>query len=136
MKLNTYLSFNGDCEEAFNFYVECFGGGNVSMFKFAGSPMADQVPPEWQDKVMHATLMLGENVLMGADSPPGSYETPKGFTISINTTNIEEAERVFQALAKQGKVTMPMQQTFWALRFGMLTDRFGIPWILNCDEAA
>jgi PhnB protein len=136
MELNTYLSFNGDCEEAFKFYGECFGGGNVSMFKFAGSPMADQVPPEWQDKVMHATLMLGKNVLMGADSPPGSYETPKGFTISISTSNIEEAERVFQALAKQGKVTMPMQQTFWALRFGMLTDRFGIPWILNCEEAA
>lgn len=137
MNLNTYLSFNGQCEEAFTFYANVLGGRVVSMFKYAGSPMAEQAPREWQDKVMHATLMVGDNVLMGADPPPGSgHEAPRGFQISVNTSKVEEAERVFQALAAQGKVVVPLEKTFWALRFGMLVDRFGIPWMVNCEEAA
>jgi PhnB protein len=106
------------------------------MFKYAGSPMADQVSADWQDKVMHSTLTLGDSVLMGADPPPNSYEAPKGFQISVNPGSVEEAERVFTSLSAGGKILMPLQQTFWARRFGVLVDRFGIPWMVNCEQPA
>src|SRR4029078_6331813 len=92
--------------------------------------MANAGAPEWQDKAMRATLMLGENALMGADTPSATYEAPRGFSISLNMNNPADADRVFNPLAAQGKIVMPIQQTFWAARFGMLVDRFGIPWMV------
>ena len=132
MNLNPYLSFKGDCETAFTFYEKTFGGKIDALIKYAGSPMSDQVPPEWADKVMHSHLTIGSQVLMGADSPPDSYQQPQGISVTINLGDVSKAERIFGALAEGGKVTMPLQQTFWATRFGMVTDRFGIPWLINC----
>ncbi len=135
MKLSPYLSFNGNCAEAFEFYAKCLGGKVASTFTFEGSPMAKEVAPEWRNKLMHARAIVGGQELMGADTPPGHYEQPKGISVSIGFEKPEEAERAFQALAENGKVTLPYQKTFWSAGFGMLVDRFGIPWMINCDQA-
>jgi len=98
--------------------------------------MAAQTPPEWKDRVMHAALKVNGNVLMGADVPPDSYKQPTGFAVAIQLEDAAEAERIFGALAEKGTVTLALQQTFWAERFGMLVDRFGIPWMINCGTTA
>jgi PhnB protein len=136
MQLNTYLNFNGECEAAFKFYERCFGGKIQMMMTHGESPMAQQTPPEWHTKIMHATLAVGGGVLMGSDAPPQSYEKPQGFFAQIDIGNPAGAERLFQALSENGTVQMPLQQTFWAARFGMLVDQFGIPWMINCGQPA
>ena len=133
MNINPYLSFNGDCEEAFRFYEQTFGGRIDSLMKYEGSPMSDWVPPEWGDKVMHVHLNLGSQGLMGADSHPDNYQRPQGMSVTINLNDVAQSERIFNALAEGGNITMPLQQTFWATRFGMVTDRFGTPWLINCE---
>src|SRR5439155_23361729 len=90
-------------------------------------------PAEWRKKILHARLVVGDAVLMGGDMPPERYESPKGFSVTIGVTEPTEAERIFKALSENGTVTMSLQQTFWAVRFGMLVDRFGIPWMVNCE---
>jgi PhnB protein len=105
------------------------------MLRHGESPMAEQVPPEWRDRIMHARLVVGDKVLMGSDAPPDHYEQPRGFSVSIGIDDPGEAERIFQAMAEKGTVRMPLQKTFWALRFGMLVDQFGIPWMVNCEGA-
>ncbi len=136
MQMNPYLSFNGQCEAAFAFYERCFGGQLGAIFRYAGSPMASQVPEDWQDKVMHGSLTVGGQVLMGGDVVPAAYEVPKGFSLSLQITSTSEAERIFHELAKEGRVTVPLEKTFWAARFGMVVDRFGIPWLINCEGSA
>lgn len=136
MKLNPYLSFNGQCEAAFKFYEQCLGGQIEGMMRWGESPMAEQVSPEWRNKIMHAQLTLGDQELMGSDSPPEQFEEPKGFSVLINVEDPAKAEQVFQALVENGTVKMPIQETFWAVRFGMLVDQFGIPWMVNCDKPA
>jgi len=133
MQLNTYLVFNGRCEEAFKFYEQCLGGKIAAMFTHAGTPAAEHVPPEWLSKIMHARLTVGDSVLMGSDAPPDRYKGAKGFSVNIAVEEPAEAERIFHALSENGTVGMPLQQTFWAARFGMLVDRFGIPWMVNCE---
>ena len=133
MRINTYLSFKGNCEEAFTFYEQCLGGQLAAIFRYAGSPMADQAPADWQNKVMHGSLTIGEQVLMGADIAPDRYEAPKGFSLSLEIKSTTEAERIFQELSRDGTVAMPLEKTFWAERFGVLVDRFGIPWQINCE---
>jgi PhnB protein len=136
MQLNPILSFDGECEAAFKFYEQCLGGKITFMLTHADSPMADQVPPEWRNKIMHATMTVGDRVLMGGDNPPGSYEEPRGISLSLAINDTADAERIFHALAEKGTVQMPLQETFWAARFGVLVDQFGIPWIINCEQAA
>ncbi len=133
MQLNTYLVFNGQCEEAFKFYEQCLGGKIAAMFTHAGTPAAEHVPTAWLNKIMHVRLEVGDSVLMGSDSPPDRYKPPKGFSVNIAVEKPEEAERIFHALAEGGTVGMPLEQTFWAERFGMVVDRFGIPWMVNCE---
>ncbi len=99
-------------------------------------PGADQFPVESHKLIMHATLSVGNEVLMGADAPPGRYQQPKGMNVSLHLKNIAEGERIFNALAEKGSVQMPFQETFWAARFGMCVDRFGIPWMVNCERAS
>ena len=135
MQLNPYLLFNGQCEAAFRFYERCLGGKIVAMMPHAGTPAEGQVPPEWRDKIIHARLVVGDQVLMGSDAPPDHFEKPQGFSVTLGIDNPVEAERVFNALAENGTVRMPIQQTFWAERFGMLVDRFGIPWMINCEKS-
>jgi PhnB protein len=133
VQISPYLSFKGECEAAFTLYAECLGGQTGAIFRYGGSPMADQAPADWQDKVMHGSLTIGTLLLMGGDVPPGRYEEPKGFSLSIQIKDPAEAERIFDALARDGRVTMPLEKTFWAERFGMVADRFGIPWLINCE---
>jgi PhnB protein len=90
-------------------------------------------PADWANKVMHGSVTIGNQVLMGADSPPGQYEESKGISLSLHIKSTDDAERIFNDLAKDGKVVMPLEKTFWAARFGMLVDRFGIPWMINCE---
>ena len=137
MQVSPYLLFNGQCEVAFKFYEQTLGGKIQAMMPFEGSPAANHVPGEWRKKILHAALTLPDNqVLMGSDPPPGNYEQPRGFSVALNPKSVEEAERIFKALSENGNVKMPMQQTFWAARFGMLVDRFGTPWMVNCEKAA
>jgi PhnB protein len=136
MQLSPYVNFNGQCEAAFKFYEQCLNGKIVSMTAYAGTPMAKQVPPEWHNKICHASLVAADNSLMGYDALPDRYDPPKGFYITIGIKDPLEAERLFGALAEGGTVGMPLQKTFWAVRFGMLVDQFGIPWMINCGEDA
>ena len=134
MQLNPYLSFNGQCEEAFQFYHQVLGGEIVAMISHEGTPAEQHVPPEWRKKIMHAYLRFDGQALMGGDAPPDHYSTPQGISVSLHVDDPAKAERIFQALAENGKVSMPIQETFWAVRFGMLTDRFGTPWMVNCSK--
>ena len=136
MKINPYLNFNGTCEAAFRFYEECLGGKILGIETFESAGMADFVPPDWRNKVMHAALVVGDQVLMGSDAPPGRFDEPKGFSVAIQVDTPEEAERIFHALAENGTVTMPIGETGWAIRFGMLVDQFGTPWMVNCQKQA
>ncbi len=133
MQMCVYLSFKGDCEAAFKFYERCLGAEGRSIFRYEGSPMADQAPVGWADKVMHGSVTVGDQVLMGADVAPDHYAAPKGFTLSLQMKSTDDAERIFRELAEGGTVVLPLAQTFWAARFGMLIDRFGIPWQINCE---
>ncbi len=136
MQLNPYLHFNGQCEEAFKFYEQCLGGKIVTMTTHGDSPMADQAPSEWRSKILHAHLTVGDNALLGSDVPSQYYEAPKGFSLTLNIDDPADGERLFNVLAENGTVQMPFQQTFWAARFGMLVDRFGTPWMVNCGQPA
>ena len=129
-----HLSFNGQCEAAFRFYERCLGGKIVVMLTWAGSPMASDAPPGFGDKILHATLTVGDNMLAGSDSPPGQYQQPQGFHILVNIRDAVEAERIFNALAENGTVAMPFQKTFWAAGFGVLTDQFGVSWLVNISS--
>jgi len=133
MQMITYVNFPGSCEEAFRFYEVSLRGRLGEIFRYAGSPMADQVSADWQDKVMHGSVTVGENLLMGADVVPDRYEQPQGFSLSLQLDDTTEAERMFRELSERGRVVMPLEQTFWAARFGVVVDRFGIPWTINCD---
>jgi PhnB protein len=134
VQLNPYLSFNGECEAAFRRYEKCLGGKIMFMMPYEGSPMEDQAPPGWGKKILHATMNVGAQVLQGADVTPDRYQRPQGISVSLEIEDPAEAERIFHALAENGTLQMPIQETFWALRFGMLIDRFGIPWMINCAK--
>jgi len=135
MQLNPYLFYNGTCKEAFELYERVLGGKIVMMLTHGETPAAGHVPPEWKDKIIHARMMLGDQALMASDAPPGRFDQPKGFSVNVSVDDPAEAERTFHALAENGKVTMPIGETFFAARFGMLVDRFGIPWMINCEGA-
>ena len=136
MYVNPHLNFNGNCKEAFRYYEEALGGKIEAMLPHEGTEAAQHVPAEWHKKIIHARMKLGDSVLMGADAPPGRYTEPKGMTVSLQVKTPAEAERAFKALAEKGTVQMPITKTFFSERFGMVTDRFGSPWMVNCDPAA
>ena len=135
MQVNTYLSFKGECETAFRLYEQCLDGKLGAIFRYSGTPLADQVPADWGDKVMHATVAFGDHMLMGADVAPDRYEEPKGFSLSLHPESTADAERIFHELAEGGRVVIPLEKTFWAARFGAVVDRFGIQWLINCEGA-
>ena len=131
MQINAYLIFNGNCEEAFRFYAGSLHA-ELSLQRFGETPGCEDMPASHKDKVMHVRLQKGDAVLMASDSHPDHpYEGLKGCSVAVSVDEVEEAERIFNALAQSGTVVMPMQETFWAKRFGMLTDRFGVPWMIN-----
>ncbi len=128
-----YLGFNGNCAEAMRFYEEVLGGKIKVMMSGAQSPMSAQIPKEFADRILNAQLELpGGGFLYGGDAPAHvPYEGIKGVTLALNYASVEEAESIFNALAQGGKVTMPFSPTFWAKKFGMLVDKFGVAWIIN-----
>lgn len=140
--VNVYLNFNGNCEEAFNFYRSVFGGEFSYMGRFGEMPPPDdpnqQVPESDKDKIMHVSLPISkETSLMGSDTggqwAPG-FKQGNNFSISINADSKDEADKLFNALAAGGQVTMPLGSTFWGDYFGMLTDKFGINWMMSFNE--
>jgi PhnB protein len=134
MQLNPHLNFNGACEEALRFYEKLMDGKITLMMPYEGSPVAAQVPAAWRNKILHSELSIGDGRLTAADIPPENYEKPQGFSVTLNIKDPADAERIFHALKENGTVQMPMQETFWAARFGMLVDQFGIPWMINCGR--
>ena len=131
MHINPYLMFHGQCEEAFRLYERITGGKIVAMLTHEGTPAAGSVPPEWQKKIIHARLQIGQEFLMGSDAPPDHFRKPQGFSVSLTIKDPGEAERKFKALAEGGSTNMPFGKTFFAKGFGMCVDRFGIPWMVH-----
>lgn len=136
MQVNPYLTFPGNCEEAFTFYAKVLKAKIEAMLPHAGTPAEEYVSPEWRGKILHACMSIGDSKLMASDCPPERFDASKGISVSLHPSTPAEAERIFSALSEGGTVTMPIEETFWAARFGMLTDRFGTPWMINCDKAA
>jgi PhnB protein len=134
MQLSSHLGFNGNCEEAMKFYADIFGGTVVFKMTWKESPMCDQVEATFQNRIMHMAVKVGNSTVMGADAPPGRFQKAQGIVESIAVEAIEDAQRIFNTLAEGGSIQMPFQETFWAKGFGMLTDRFGIPWMVNCEK--
>ncbi|MCB9335919.1 MAG: VOC family protein [Flavobacteriales bacterium] len=141
--INVYLTFEKECMDAFNFYKSVFGGDFAYVGKFGEMPPQEGMPPlseEMKERIMHISLPISkETILMGSDA--GGEWAPNlkfgnNFTISVNTDSTEEADRIFKGLAVGGNVTMPMAKTFWEAYFGMLTDQFGINWMVNCELAS
>ncbi|HET8654046.1 MAG TPA: VOC family protein [Longimicrobiaceae bacterium] len=131
MQVMPYLNFDGQCAEAFRFYEQVLGGRIDVMQTHGESPIACEVPSDWHERILHARLVAGDLVLLGSDTPPGYHERPRGLYIALMVDDPSDAERIFHALAQGGKVTMPLERSFWAERFGMLVDRFGTPWMVN-----
>src|SRR5262245_18476741 len=134
VKIHPSVMFSGACGEAFRHYASLFGGEIVLMLTYAESPLAQQVPPEWQDKVWFARLRAGGLDVTGGDVPPlGTYEEPRGFSMVIGVTSTDDADRVISGLVDGGEVIMPLQATHWSPYYGVARDPFGIRWEINCE---
>lgn len=135
--MEAYLTFDGNAAEALAFYAQCLGGKVLFSMTWGESPMAADMPAEARDKIMHATLEARGHKLMAADAPPGyPFEGHKGFALSVQSPDLKESEQLFNALSAGGKITMTFAPTFWAAGFGMLVDKFGVPWMVNCEQPA
>jgi PhnB protein len=135
MKINPYLIFNGDCKAAFTFYAQALQGQIEMMMTFGESPAREHVPADLHNLIMRTRLLVGDQAIMGSDTTPDRpTDDMAGCSISLNVDSIAEAERVFNALKEDGSVQMPLEKTFWAARFGMLNDRFGVAWMVNCEK--
>jgi PhnB protein len=129
-----HLHFQGNCSEAFSFYADTFGGKIEMAMTYGEAPSAEHTPAEFRDRIIHARVNLNDQVIMGCDAPPERYQKPQGFNVIAQVKNASEAQRIFNTLARDGQVVMPFQETFWAHGFGMCTDRYGIPWMINCEK--
>lgn len=141
MKITPYLTFDGQAHDAFTLYQQVLGG-ELEMMTFAQAPDAEHFPAEYRERIMHVGLNLGDFSLMASDTMPGDpacgggeYEGIKGCSISLHPESIAESERLFTALSEGGHIVMPLEKTFWAERFAMFTDRFGVSWMINCEHA-
>ncbi len=136
MTLNTYLHFNGNCREAFEFYRSVFGGEFAFIDTFANGPEDFEVPEEELDNIMHVSLPIGSSVLMGSDTPSsfGPANMGNNFSISCLTQSREETDELFAGISEGGTVTCPLADMFWGAYFGSCTDRFGINWQFNCEH--
>ena len=134
MIFNPYLTFDGSCAEAFERYAEIFGAKITYIQKFSDAPESESMPAEAGDRVMHARLELGDGMLMASDTMKPGDVVCSGISVQVSLATFDEAKRVFDALAEGGEISMPFEGTFWSAGFGALRDRFGIPWLVNCDE--
>ena len=137
--VNVYLTFNGNCEEAFNFYQSVFGGEFVNFSRFGEMPSEEtgQMPDDEKNRIMHVSLPISaETALMGSDTGgewASSFIPGNNFSVSISVDSTSEADRLFSGLSQDGHVTMPLATTFWGSYFGMFVDKFGISWMMSCD---
>lgn len=136
MNATAYLNFNGNCETAFKFYEKALRSKIIMMMKMGESPMCDQMGPGNENLIMHARMNIGDSMLMGSDALPDQYLKPQGSQVALGLNDPVEAERIFKELSENGTIVLPIQETFWASRFGMLVDQFGIPWMVNCEPVA
>ena len=131
MQFTPYLTFDGKCKEAFEFYAKALGGKIEAMISHAEAPPEMQGDAAWRDRIMHARLSVGDGVLMGGDAPVQFFSKPAGFSVQLAFDTVEEGKTVFDALSEGGEVRMPFGPTFWAKSFGMLIDKYGTPWMVN-----
>jgi PhnB protein len=134
MQASVHLAFNGQCDAAFKFYEKCLGAKPLMKMTYGESPMGAKMPPEMANRIAHAALAVGDTKITGADTPPENYKQAQGTSILLDVTSVAEAERVFAALSEKAKINMPIAETFWAQRFGMLVDQFGTSWMINCGK--
>lgn len=138
MKIQPYLFFDGRCEEALQFYHARLGAEIIALMRFRDSPEPHppgMLPPGAEDKVMHAALAIGDTIVMASDGHCGGKPDFQGFSLSLTVAGPDQAMQVFSSLAADGKVTMPLAPTFFSPSFGMLTDRFGVPWMIYAEQA-
>jgi PhnB protein len=134
MQVSPYIFFNGNCKEAFETYAKILGAEIEAMMPHAGTPAEQSVPSEWGEKIMHACMVVDGQRIMASDDPGMGSNKPRGFYVSLRYKDVDEGKRIFDALAEGGSVVMPFSPTFWSRGFGMVTDRFDIPWMINCDQ--
>lgn len=139
MKIVTSLSFRGDCREAFEFYARVLGGKITAAFPYGDGPPEMPIDPKYKDQLMHCWLEVGDQAIMGSDGipefAPGYHNPRNGFDVTLHTPDKAEAQRWYDALSEGGTPSMPFGETFWSPGFGMLTDRFGVPWMINVTPA-
>lgn len=135
MRMSVHLNFQGNCAEAFAFYTEVFKADNPFQITYGDAPKGSPVPPDWSGKVMHASVPVGDGLLMGCDAPPGKSTPLGGFQVSVETKDEAELRRIYEALCQGGSVQMPLAPTFWSPLFGMCTDRFGVGWMVGMPGA-
>ena len=134
MQVNPYLFFNGNCEEALNYYQKALGARIEARMPYGDGPADMPVPADWKSKIMHARITIDGEVLMASDATPGDYKAPQGFSVALAVEDPADAERRFKALAEGGTVRMPFGPTFFSNGFGMCVDKFGIPWMVNSPK--
>jgi PhnB protein len=135
MQIHPYLIFNGQCKEAFTFYEQVLGGKIAGLYTYGDTPASEHVDKASHDRIMHTRLEVGDAVLMGSDSPAGMGEAKQCSYVSLHPETVAEAERIFKELSEGGEIRMPIGETFWSARFAMFVDRFGTPWMINCEKA-
>ena len=136
MKMSVHLNFAGNCADAFDFYTKVFKANNPFRITYGEAPGDMPVPPDWKGKVMHASVPIGEGLLMGCDAPPGQSKPLGGFQVSVETKDEAETKRIYDALKDGGSVQMPLAPTFWSPLFGMCTDKFGVGWMVGMPGPA
>ena len=130
MKLDIYLNYGGNCEQAFRFYEQELGGKITMMMRHGEQPNAANVPADWKNAILHARIEFGKTVLMGADIPPDRFQPMRSAYLTLTLGSAEQAERLYALLADGGQIFMKMEETFFASRFAMLRDKFGTSWML------
>ena len=134
MQVNPYIFFNGNCEAALNYYQKVLGAKIEAIMRYDSAPPEMPTPPEWKQKVMHAKITIDGEVLMASDAPPGHFNQPQGFAVSLQVENPGDAAVRFRQLSDSGTVTMPFGKTFFSNGFGMCIDKFGTPWMVNSPK--
>jgi len=133
MRISAHLCFDGQCREAIQLYQRILGGTIQTMLTYGESPMASSTDPRWHDRIVHATLVVDDIELTGVDMIPGSYQRPQGFFMTLTVTGVARAKEIFAALSQDGAIQVPLEKTFWSPGFGVLVDRFSIPWEINAE---
>ncbi|HSL23889.1 MAG TPA: VOC family protein [Vicinamibacterales bacterium] len=136
MKLYTYLNYGGNCRQAFEFYAEHLGARITSITTHGELSESSNVPPEWKDAIVHARIEIGGTMVLGADIPPDRFQPMRSAYLSLMVDSVDEAERIYALLTKDGQIFMPMEETFFAHRFAMFRDRFGTSWMLLHERAS